>query len=194
MLLSEEVADSWREIEEQKADLETQLRETEQELQNLIRRPAELEPKIAQNQLDKAQVCALALEKKYFCLFILQLYHCYERNIHLRLILDPLWSCLQEFLQQIRERQSEAAHLNEVISRLTNGQVSPALEEIRRLKRGWIVLGQRAEELEAQRGEDMQRSGEFQESVVAVEELFHQVSREWDYLARYQAILGGFDV
>lgn len=46
-------------------------------------------------------------------------------------------------------------------------------------------LGQRAEELEAQRGEDMQRSGEYQESVVAVEELFHQVSREWDYLARY---------
>ena len=57
MLLCEEVADSWRDIEEQKADLEVQLRETEQHLQNLIRRPAELEPKIAQNQLDKAQVC-----------------------------------------------------------------------------------------------------------------------------------------
>lgn len=50
-------------------------------------------------------------------------------------------------------------------------------------------LGQRAEELEAQRGEDMQRSGEYQEIVVAVEELFHQVSREWDYLARYRAFL-----
>lgn len=59
MLLCEEVADSWRDIEEQKADLEVQLRETEQQLQNLIRRPAELEPKIAQNQLDKAQVCVL---------------------------------------------------------------------------------------------------------------------------------------
>lgn len=57
MLLCEEVADSWRDIEEQKADLEGQLRETEHQLQNLIRRPAELEPKIAQNQLDKAQVC-----------------------------------------------------------------------------------------------------------------------------------------
>lgn len=56
MLLCEEVADSWRDIEEQKADLETQLIETEQQLQNLTRRPAELEPKIAQNQLDKAQV------------------------------------------------------------------------------------------------------------------------------------------
>lgn len=57
MLLCEEVADSWRDTEEQKADLEIQLRETEQQLQSLIRRPAELEPKIAQNQLDKAQVC-----------------------------------------------------------------------------------------------------------------------------------------
>lgn len=56
MLLCEEVADSWRDIEEQKGDLEAQLRETEQQLQNLIRRHAELEPKIAQNQLDKAQV------------------------------------------------------------------------------------------------------------------------------------------
>ncbi|XP_028460256.1 nesprin-1 isoform X2 [Perca flavescens] len=144
MLLCEEVADSWRDIEEQKADLEVQLRETEQQLQNLIRRPAELEPKIAQNQLDKAQ----------------------------------------EFLQQIRDRQSVVNHLNEAVGRLTDGQVSPALEEIRRLRRSWMDLGQRAEELESQRGEDMQRSGEYQESVVAVEELFHQVSREWDYLAR----------
>ncbi|XP_029965559.1 nesprin-1 isoform X1 [Salarias fasciatus] len=144
MLLCEEVADSWRDVEEQKADLQTHLRETEQQLQSLVRRPAELDPKIAQNQLDKAQ----------------------------------------EFLQQIRERQSEVTRLNEAISRLTGGQACPALEEIRRLKRGWVDLGQRAEELEAQRGEDMQQSGEYQESVVAVEELFHQVSREWDYLAR----------
>lgn len=57
MLLCEEVADSWRDAEEQKANLEVQLRETEQQLQRLIRRPAELDPKIAQNQLDKAQVC-----------------------------------------------------------------------------------------------------------------------------------------
>lgn len=57
MLLCEEMADNWRDIEEQKTDLETQLRETEQQLHSLIRRPAELEPKIAQNQLDKAQVC-----------------------------------------------------------------------------------------------------------------------------------------
>lgn len=99
---------------------------------------------------------------------------------------------LQEFLQQIRERQTEVSHLNEGVGKLTDGQVCPALEEIRRLRRSWMDLGQRAEELEAQRGEDMQRSGEYQEIVVAVEELFHQVSREWDYLARYQAFLDSF--
>lgn len=99
---------------------------------------------------------------------------------------------LQEFLQQIRERQTEVSHLNEGVGKLTGGQVCPALEEIRRLRRSWMDLGQRAEELEAQRGEDMQRSGEYQEIVVAVEELFHQVSREWDYLARYRAILDSF--
>lgn len=97
---------------------------------------------------------------------------------------NPL-SFPQEFLQQIRERQSEVSHLNEAVGKMTDGQVSPALEEIRRLRRSWMDLGQRAEDLEAQRGEDMQRSVEYQEIVVAVEELFHQVSREWDYLARY---------
>lgn len=59
MLLCEEVADSWRDAQEQKADLEVLMRETEQQLQSLIRRPAELDPKIAQNQLDKAQVSIL---------------------------------------------------------------------------------------------------------------------------------------
>lgn len=73
MLLCEEVADSWRDIEEQKADLEVQLREAEQQLQNLVRRPAELEPKTAQNQLDKAQVCVstVSLMLNYFCLITL---------------------------------------------------------------------------------------------------------------------------
>lgn len=61
MLLCEEVADSWRDVEDQKGELENQLRETEQQLQTLIRSPAELEPKVAQNQLDRAQVCALSL-------------------------------------------------------------------------------------------------------------------------------------
>lgn len=79
--------------------------------------------------------------------------------------------------------------MTDVVAKMTDGQVSPALEEIRRLRRSWMDLGQRAEDLESQRGEDMQRSGEYQEIVVAVEELFHQVSREWDYLARYLVFL-----
>lgn len=61
MLLCEEVANNWRDIEEQKAELEVQLRETEQQLENLIRGPAELEPRIAQNLLDRAQVCVFII-------------------------------------------------------------------------------------------------------------------------------------
>lgn len=182
MLLFEEVAESWRDLQEQKADLEVQLRETEQQLQTLIRRPGELEPKIAQNQLDKAQVC-VQFVLHHHCM-IIRSCHCQGKT---NVTACHLLYLSQEFLQQIRERQSEVTHLNEAISRLTAGQVSPALEEVTRLKRSWVELGQRAEELEAQRGEDMQRSVEYQESVVAVEELFHQVSREWDYLARYSS-------
>lgn len=108
--------------------------------------------------------------------------------------LNSLLSFMQEFLQQIKEKQMEATRLNEAINKLTGGQVSPVLEEIRRLAKGWMELGQRAEGLEAQRGEDMQRSGEYQESVAAVEELFHQVSREWDYLARYEDLIRDRDL
>lgn len=79
--------------------------------------------------------------------------------------------------------------MNEAIGKMTDGKACLALDEIRRLKRNWRDLSQRAEELESQRGEDMQRSVEYQEAVVSVEELFHQVSREWDYLARYQGSL-----
>lgn len=75
MLLCEEVADSWRDAQEQKADLEVQMRETEQQLQSLIRRPAELDPKIAQNQLDKAQVSILLFFMVFLQLCLL------DRNI-----------------------------------------------------------------------------------------------------------------
>ena len=85
----------------------------------------------------------------------------------------------------MRDRQCDVTHLSDTVVRLTDGQGCPALEGVGRLRGSWVELGQRAEELEAQRGEDMQHSGEYQESVAAVEELFHQVSREWDYLARW---------
>ncbi|XP_019750512.1 nesprin-1 isoform X11 [Hippocampus comes] len=143
-LLCEKITDSWRGVEEHKTDLEVQLRETEQQLENLIRCPSELEPRIAQNQLDKAQ----------------------------------------EFLQQVRERQSEVSRLIETIERLTDGQDCAATQDAKKLRGISMEMAHRAEELEAERGEDMQCSGEYQESVAAVEELFHQVSREWDYLAR----------
>lgn len=56
MLESQELADSWREIESLRSDLESRLREAEHFLQNMLRRPADLEPMVSQNQLDQAQV------------------------------------------------------------------------------------------------------------------------------------------
>lgn len=56
MLESQELADNWREIKDLRSNLECRLLEAEQLLQSMLRRPAELEPKVAQNQLDQAQV------------------------------------------------------------------------------------------------------------------------------------------
>uniref|UniRef100_A0A672NJW8 Nesprin-1-like n=1 Tax=Sinocyclocheilus grahami TaxID=75366 RepID=A0A672NJW8_SINGR len=54
MTTSQELSNSWREIKEQKQELATLFQDMEQQLQSLSRRPAELEPKIAQNMLDQA--------------------------------------------------------------------------------------------------------------------------------------------
>lgn len=56
MLESQDLADSWKEIKDMRSNLECRLLESEQLLQSMLRRPAELEPKVAQNQLDQAQV------------------------------------------------------------------------------------------------------------------------------------------
>ncbi|KTG06491.1 hypothetical protein cypCar_00011069 [Cyprinus carpio] len=55
MLESQELAENWREIKDLRSNLECHLLEAEQLLQSMLRRPAELEPKVAQNQLDQAQ-------------------------------------------------------------------------------------------------------------------------------------------
>lgn len=56
MLESQELVDSWREIESLRSHLESRLREAEHFLQNMLRRPSDLEPKVSQHQLDQAQV------------------------------------------------------------------------------------------------------------------------------------------
>jgi len=56
MLESQELTENWREIKDLRSNLECHLLEAEQLLQSMLRRPAELEPKVSQNQLDQAQV------------------------------------------------------------------------------------------------------------------------------------------
>ncbi len=65
MTTSQELSCSWREIKEQKHELSTLFQDTEQQLQSLSRRPAELEPKIAQNMLDQAKVNVLFMLNFY---------------------------------------------------------------------------------------------------------------------------------
>ncbi|XP_056332550.1 nesprin-1-like isoform X3 [Danio aesculapii] len=64
MSTSQELSDSWREIKEQKQELSTLFQDMEQQLQSLSRRPAELEPKIAQNMLDQAREIGQQLQNR----------------------------------------------------------------------------------------------------------------------------------
>uniref|UniRef100_A0A8C2DGG1 Spectrin repeat containing, nuclear envelope 1a n=1 Tax=Cyprinus carpio TaxID=7962 RepID=A0A8C2DGG1_CYPCA len=139
MLESQELAENWREIKDLRSNLECHLLEAEQLLQSMLRRPAELEPKVAQNQLDQAQVSDSFVD-----------------------------------LTQLRES----------INRLTAGQESPELMEVGRLRCAWLDLGRQAAQLLEQKEEDLQRSGDYHDCICMVEELFDQLSKKWDQLAR----------
>ncbi|TRY57107.1 hypothetical protein DNTS_023982 [Danionella cerebrum] len=145
MLESQEVTDKWKEIKDLRLNLECRLVEAEQLLRSMIRRPAELEPKVAQNQLDQAQ----------------------------------------DFIQEMRARQVDLTQLREHINRLTAGQESPELTEVGRLRCAWLDLGRQAAQLLEQKEEDLQRSGDYHDCICMVEELFEQLSKKWDQLARH---------
>lgn len=53
---AQELSEGWREIKEQKQDLNNLFQDMEQQLLSFSRRPAELETKIAQNMLSQAKV------------------------------------------------------------------------------------------------------------------------------------------
>ena len=72
----------------------------------------------------------------------------------------------------------------ETDSRLTEGQESPELAELERLRLRWLDLRSQAQQLQVQREEDLQRAAEYHLCISAVETLFEQVSRDWDNLAR----------
>lgn len=92
---------------------------------------------------------------------------------------------MKDFIQEIQARQSDLTNLRESIGRLVPSQDSPELVEIGRLRRSWLELAKQAAELLEQREEDLQRSGDYQECLSTAEELFDQLSKEWDYLSRH---------
>ncbi|XP_076129249.1 nesprin-1 [Alosa pseudoharengus] len=113
---SQRVADEWREVGEQRDELDSRLRDTERHLHSLARSPAQLEPRTARNLLDQAQA----------------------------------------FIQELEQQQGELRHLRQTLGRLVMEQ----------------------------RQQDVQQAAEYQQSSTALDQLFQQVSREWDYLAR----------
>lgn len=85
----------------------------------------------------------------------------------------------------MRARQVELTQLRESINRLTAGQESPELMEVGRLRCAWLDLGRQAAQLLEQKEEDLQRSGDYHDCICMVEELFDQLSKKWDQLARH---------
>ncbi|KTF86540.1 hypothetical protein cypCar_00031779 [Cyprinus carpio] len=92
-----------------------------------------------------------------------------------------------EFGQQLQSRQSTLTKMTELVSKLTEGQESPEHTEIGRLSHAWLELCHQANNLQAQREEDLQRTKEYHDCISAMEALFEQVSKEWDNLARTDA-------
>ncbi|XP_041950505.1 nesprin-1 [Alosa sapidissima] len=153
---SQRVVDEWREVGEQRDELDSRLRDTERRLHSLARSPAQLEPRTARNLLDQAQA----------------------------------------FIQELEQQQGELRHLRQTLCRLAGQQGQEDWEveveveeevgglEVGGLWRAWLGLGRRAGEVMEQRQQDVQRAAEYQQSSAALDQLFQQVSREWDYLAR----------
>ncbi|XP_076155328.1 nesprin-1 isoform X4 [Alosa pseudoharengus] len=147
MMRAQELSEGWREILDQKQELASLFQDMEQQLQGLTRRPAELEPKIAQNMLDQAR----------------------------------------EFSQQLQSRQATLTRMTETVMKLTEGRESSEHAEISRLSHSWLELCHQANKLQAQREEDLRRTGEYHDCIAAMEALFEQVTKDWDSLARTDA-------
>ena len=89
----------------------------------------------------------------------------------------------------MQARQADLTHLRESVGKLVTGQESPELVEVGRLRRAWLELGKQAAKLLEQREQDLQRSGDYHECLGMAEELFDQLSKEWDYLTRHASSL-----
>lgn len=58
---AQELSEGWREIKEQKQELNNFFQDVEQQLLSFSRRPAELETKIAQNMLSQVKVANILM-------------------------------------------------------------------------------------------------------------------------------------
>ncbi|MED6238399.1 hypothetical protein ATANTOWER_020000, partial [Ataeniobius toweri] len=89
--------------------------------------------------------------------------------------------------QQLQSKQTTLTKMTETVSRLIGGQDTSEHADLDRLSHSWLELCHQANKLQTQREEDLQRSKDYHDCITAVEELFEQVSKEWDNLARTDA-------
>uniref|UniRef100_A0A1A8H4I9 Spectrin repeat containing, nuclear envelope 1b n=1 Tax=Nothobranchius korthausae TaxID=1143690 RepID=A0A1A8H4I9_9TELE len=94
---------------------------------------------------------------------------------------------VKECGQTLQSKQSILTRMTETVNRLTGGQDTAEHAELDHLSHSWLELCHQVNKLETQREEDLQRSKDYHDCIAAVEELFEQVSKEWDNLARTDA-------
>lgn len=70
---AQELSEGWREIKEQKQELNNFFQDVEQQLLSFSRRPAELETKIAQNMLSQVKVGNILLTMDKNAVYLLRL-------------------------------------------------------------------------------------------------------------------------
>lgn len=66
---AQELSEGWREIKEQKQELNNFFQDVEQQLLSFSRRPAELETKIAQNMLSQVKVANILMSAEQCSFF-----------------------------------------------------------------------------------------------------------------------------
>lgn len=75
--------------------------------------------------------------------------------------------------------------MTETVNRLTGSHNTAEHAELDGLTHSWLELCHQANKLQSQKKEDLQMSKEYHHCIAAVEELFEQVSKDWDNLARW---------
>lgn len=85
---------------------------------------------------------------------------------------------------QLQSKQASISTIIEKVNSLTKSQESPEHKEISHLNDQWQDLCLQADQLCAQREQDLQRSNHYHDHMEIVEAFLEKFTTEWDTLAR----------